>query len=63
MPVAFADFAQFEQRMLHPTFVERRVDEDTVRELRRRYAQHAGGEGRPANFSRPMHVRLLRKAR
>jgi ubiquinone/menaquinone biosynthesis C-methylase UbiE len=63
MPVAFADFAQFEQRMLHPTFVERHVDEDTVRELRRRYAQHVGGEGSPANFSRPMHVRLLRKTR
>jgi hypothetical protein len=49
--------------MLHPTFVERHVDEDTVRELRRRYAQHVGGEGSPANFSRPMHVRLLRKTR
>ena len=62
MPVEFASFAQFEQRMLHPTFAERHVDEATLREVRRRYAQHGGGQG-PVRFTRPMHVRLLRRAR
>ena len=62
MPVEFASLAQFEQRMFHPTFADRQVDEATEREVRRRYAQLAGGEG-PVRFTRPMHVRLLRKPR
>lgn len=62
MPVEFASFAQFGERMFSPTFAERQVDEATQREVRRRYVQHAGGEG-PAHFTRPMHVRLLRKVR
>ena len=61
MPVEFASYAQFAQRMFHPTFAERIVGDAEEREVRRRYVQHAGGEG-PARFTRPMHVRLLRKA-
>lgn len=61
MPVEFASYAQFAQRMFHPTFAERIVGDAAEREVRRRYVQHAGGEG-PARFTRPMHVRLLRKA-
>lgn len=58
-PVRFADFADFERRMMHPTFAERHVDAAMLKATRAAFAQHAGPQG--AHFSRPMHVRLLRR--
>lgn len=59
-PVRFADFADFERRMLHPTFAERHVDAATLQATQALYAKHAGPGG-AADFTRPMHVRLLRR--
>ncbi|HEY8049414.1 MAG TPA: class I SAM-dependent methyltransferase [Ramlibacter sp.] len=61
-PVDFASVADFESRMLNPTFAERHVDAAKLHEIRRVYARYAGGDG-PVHFTRPMHVRVLRRAR
>jgi hypothetical protein len=45
--------------MMHPTFAERHVDAAMLKATRAAFAQHAGPQG--AHFSRPMHVRLLRR--
>jgi ubiquinone/menaquinone biosynthesis C-methylase UbiE len=59
MPVAFKDFAEFEQRMMRPTFADRHIDDAMIARVRTAFAPHAaGGEAR---FQRPMHVRLLRR--
>ena len=58
-PVRFADFEDFERRMMHPTFAERHVDAAMLEATRAAFAPHAGPQG--AHFSRPMHVRLLRR--
>lgn len=58
-PVAFASFDEFEQRMMRPTFADHGIDEAMVERVRRRYLPHQGPGG--ARFTRPMHVRLLRK--
>ena len=58
-PVHFRDFADFEQRMMRPTFADRRIDEAMLAAVRARFAPHAGPQG--AAFTRPMHVRLLRR--
>ena len=60
VPVHFADFAQFRQRMLNATFVAQRKDADTLERLQVLFAKHQTGEG--AFFTRPMHVTLLRAA-
>lgn len=59
MPVSFADFADFEQRMMRPTFADHHIDDAMLARVRERYAPHQGPGG--AHFTRPMHVRLLRK--
>lgn len=59
MPVAFASFDEFEQRMMRPTFADHGIDEAMVALVRSRYLPHQGPDG--ARFTRPMHVRLLRK--
>lgn len=58
-PVKFRDFADFEQRMLRPTFVDRSIDDETLEAIRIAFEPHCGPEG--AHFTRPMHVRLLRR--
>ena len=58
-PVHFADFADFEQRMMRPTFADHRIDEAMLAAVRERFAPHVGPDG--AHFTRPMHVRLLRR--
>ena len=58
-PVAFASFDEFEQRMMRPTFADHGIDEAMVALVRSRYLPHEGADG--ARFTRPMHVRLLRK--
>lgn len=59
MPVRFLDFADFEQRMMRPTFADHRIDDAMLARVRERYMPHQGPEG--ASFTRPMHVRLLRR--
>jgi ubiquinone/menaquinone biosynthesis C-methylase UbiE len=60
VPVRFASFDQFEQRMMRPTYAEHAIDDALLQRVRQRYAPHEGPAG--AYFQRPMHVRLLRKA-
>ena len=60
MPVRFRDFADFEQRMMRPTFADHRIDDAMLQRVATLYAPHQGADG--ARFTRPMHVRLLRRA-
>jgi SAM-dependent methyltransferase len=60
MPVHFADFADFERRMMRPTFADHALDADKLARTAALYAPHQGPAG--AHFTRPMHVRLLRRA-
>lgn len=59
MPVRFRDFADFEQRMMRPTFADHRIDDAKLAAARAAFGLHAGPDG--AQFIRPMHVRLLRR--
>lgn len=59
MPVHFRDFADFEQRMMRPTFADHRIDEAKLAAVRAVYQPHQGPDG--ADFTRPMRVRVLRK--
>lgn len=61
MPVSFAGFDDFERRMMRPTFADHGIDDAMIERVKLRYAPHQGNHG--AHFTRPMHVRLLRKAR
>ncbi|MDE2416191.1 MAG: class I SAM-dependent methyltransferase [Burkholderiales bacterium] len=59
MPVRFRDFEDFEQRMMRSTFANHRADDEMLSAVRERFAPHCGADG--AYFTRPMHVRLLRR--
>ena len=59
VPVRFADFAEFERRMVDVTFAERRFDDALRAAVRASFEPHMGPDG--AHFVRPMHVRLLRR--
>ncbi len=59
MPVHFASFAEFEQRMMRPTFADHRIDETKIAAVRTVFDPHCGTDG--ARFKRPMHVRLFRR--
>jgi len=59
MPTQFRDFAEFEQRMMRPTFADHRIDETILAAVRAAFEPHCGPEG--ASFTQPMHVRLLRR--
>lgn len=59
MPVSFRDFADFEQRMMRPTFADHRIDDAKVAVVGKALAPHVKSDG--AHFTRPMHVRVLRK--
>lgn len=61
MPVAFADFADFEQRIVNVTFADHRLDAATREQVRQRFEKHMGADG--ARFLRPMRANLLRKRR
>lgn len=58
VPVHYADFAEFERRMLGVTFMTHHVDDALLARIRARFELHLGAGG--AHFTRPMHVRLLR---
>ncbi|MGZ5194255.1 MAG: class I SAM-dependent methyltransferase [Ramlibacter sp.] len=55
--VRFRDFADFEQRLMRPTFADHHLDERKVAQVRAAFEPHQGPEG--AHFVRPMHIRLL----
>ncbi len=57
MPVHFKDFADFEQRMMHPTYADHQLDDARIDQVRKAFKPHLGPQG--ASFQRPMHVRLL----
>ncbi len=59
MPVQFRDFADFEARMMRPTFADHRIDGAKLAQVRARFEPLAGPEG--VAFRKPMHVRLLRR--
>ncbi|ABM42515.1 Methyltransferase type 11 [Acidovorax sp. JS42] len=60
MPVHLEDFAQFERRMMNPTFADHRIDAPLRERVAAAFAPHCTMQG--AHFVRPMHVRLLRRA-
>lgn len=60
MPVTFKDFADFEQRMMRPTFADHHIDDAKLAQVRTAFEQHIGAGG--ARILRPMHVRLLRRS-
>ncbi|WP_312843701.1 class I SAM-dependent methyltransferase [Diaphorobacter nitroreducens] len=59
LPVHFEDFAQFERRMMNPTFADHRIDAPLRERVAAAFAPHCTMQG--AHFVRPMHVRLLRR--
>ncbi|MCL4744012.1 MAG: methyltransferase domain-containing protein [Burkholderiaceae bacterium] len=59
MPVHFADFADFERRMMRPTYADHRIDDTVLDAARAAFEPHRGAAG--ADFTRPMHVRVLRR--
>jgi len=59
VPVRFSDFADFEQRMMRPTYADHRIDDAKLAATRVAFEAHFGPDG--ARFLRPMHVRLLRR--
>ena len=60
MPVQFIDFADFEQRMMRPTYADHRIDDAKLAAVRAVFEPHLGPGG--ARFTRPMLVRLLRRS-
>jgi SAM-dependent methyltransferase len=59
MPMRFTDFADFEQRMMRPTFADHHIDEAKLQAVRVALAPHLTPDG--IHFMRPMHVRLLKR--
>lgn len=60
IPRTFRDFAEFEQRMMRPSFADHRIDDALLDRVRSAFAPHLRADG--AAFAQPMHVRLLRRA-
>jgi SAM-dependent methyltransferase len=58
-PVHFDDFADFEKRMMRPTFADHQLDEAKIAEVRAAFEPNCTPAG--ADFKRPMRVRLLRR--
>jgi ubiquinone/menaquinone biosynthesis C-methylase UbiE len=59
-PARFRDFADFEQRIVRPSWADHAIDDALLAAVRARFEAHAGPDG--AAFNRPMHVRLFRRA-
>jgi SAM-dependent methyltransferase len=57
--VRFSDFADFERKLMRPTFADHHIDDRLLATVRERFEPHAGPQG--AQFTRPMHVRVLRR--
>lgn len=60
MPVRFDDFADFERRMMRPTFADHRIDDAMRDRVRTLYTALAGGDTE-LRLTRPQHARLLRR--
>ncbi len=60
VPVHFRDFEDFETRMMRPTYADHQLDEEKIARVRDAFAPHCNAAG--ASFTRPMHVRLLRRS-
>ena len=58
-PVKFADFAEFDRRMLQVTHTEHRLDDALLAQVRATFEAHLGPDG--ARFAQPMRVDLLRR--
>jgi SAM-dependent methyltransferase len=58
-PVHYRDFAEFERRLIAVTFVDHRLDAETLRAVRERFEPHLTVDG--ASFVRPMRVNLLKR--
>jgi ubiquinone/menaquinone biosynthesis C-methylase UbiE len=59
IPVRFRDFEDFEQRLMRPTFADHAIDDAKLAEVRAAFEPHCSSDG--AHFTRPMHVRLMRR--
>ena len=59
VPVHFRDFEDFETRMMRPTYADHQLDDEKIARVREAFAPHCSAAG--ASFTRPMHVRLLRR--
>lgn len=59
MPVHFADFTEYAQRMLYPTFANHHITPELSAKVAAAFAPHCGPGG--AHFTRPMLVRFLQK--
>jgi len=57
--VHFANFEDFAQRMMYPSFADHGIDEAILKRVRAAFEPHCGEGG--ADFVRPLHVRLLRR--
>lgn len=58
-PVRWKDFAEFESRMMRPTYAEHHLDAAKVEAVREAFQKRVQAKG--YEFARPMHVRLLRR--
>lgn len=63
MPVRYTDWADFEKRMLYPTFADHQIDDAKLATIRAAFEQYAARQPTTGGvrFTRPMHVRLLQK--
>lgn len=59
-PVHFENFADFEQRMMRPTFADHQLDDAKIAAVQAAFEPHCTSAG--ADFTRPMLVRLLRRS-
>ena len=59
LPRRFANFDEFEQRSMRPTFADHGITDEMVERVRALFLPHLGPDG--ARFEQPMHVRVLRK--
>lgn len=57
--VHFANFEDFAQRMMYPSFADHGIDEAILKRVRAAFEPHCGEGG--ADFVRPLHLRLLRR--
>lgn len=59
MPARFADWPEFERRMLYPSFADHHITPTLSERVRAAFLPHCGPTG--AQFTRPMRVRVLQK--
>jgi SAM-dependent methyltransferase len=57
--VRYADFSDFEKRMMYVSHSDYKLDEDLVAKVRKLFQEHAAKHG--PNFVRPMRVDVLQK--